>query len=171
MDIKRVLTSIFGLPIVIAILVFGNTTVIDVFFAVVAIISIKEYFEAFEKGKTAKPIKWIGYVLSASIAILRLLHLQSSLSPVDQDMTNRMFALVICAFFIIFFHILNSGMKRNAMDRSCNNAWNNIYTSINDVSSNTQSIKKWNIYNLVCNNMWMGNRYICIFSRKVFWKA
>lgn len=129
MDVKRVLTSVLGLPAVIAILVWGNTTVIDIFFAIVALISIKEYYGAFEKGETAKPIKWIGYVIAISIAGLRLLHLQSSLVAVDQDMTNRMFALIICAFFVIFFHILNSGMKINVRDRCSNYAWNNICPS------------------------------------------
>lgn len=58
MDIKRILTTVLGLPIVIAILILGSTSVIDVFFAIVAIISIKEYFDAFEKSGNAKPIKW-----------------------------------------------------------------------------------------------------------------
>ena len=61
MDIKRILTSVLGLPAVIAILVFGNTIVIDIFFAIIAVISIKEYFDAFEKTGNAKPIRWIGY--------------------------------------------------------------------------------------------------------------
>jgi len=137
MDVKRVLTSVLGLPLVIAILFFGNNIIIDIFFAIVAIISIKEYFDAFEKGKKAKPIKWIGYVVAASLALLRLLHLQSSLIAVDQDMINRMFAVVVCAFFVIFFHILNSGMKVNVKDRCSYNAWNNLYTSIINVYGNS----------------------------------
>ena len=116
MDIKRVLTSVLGLPLVIAIIVFGNTTIIDIFFAIIAVLSIKEYFDAFEKAKKAKPIKWIGYLIGGSISILRLFHLNSSLIRVDEDMISIMFALVIVAFFIIFFHILNSGMKRNVVD-------------------------------------------------------
>ena len=63
MDIKRVLTSVLGLPAVIAILVLGNTIVIDIFFGIIAIISIKEYFDAFQKTGSAKPIKWIGYLV------------------------------------------------------------------------------------------------------------
>ena len=137
MDVKRVLTSVLGLPLVIAILFFGNNVIIDIFFAVVAIISIKEYFDAFEKGKKAKPIKWIGYMVAASLMILRFLHLQSSLIAVDQDMINRMFALVVFAFFVIFFHILNSGMKINVKDRCSYNAWNNLYTSISNVYDNS----------------------------------
>lgn len=116
MDIKRVLTTVLGLPAVIAILIFGNTIVIDIFFAIIAIISIKEFYDAFERGKTARPIKWIGYLIAASISVLRMFHLESSLVPVDTEMINMMFALIIFALFIVFFHVLNSGMKRNNID-------------------------------------------------------
>lgn len=116
MDIKRLLTSVLGLPLVIVILVFGNETVIDIFFAIVALIAMREYFGAFEKSKKAKPIKWIGYLIAISIAFLRLFHLESTLVDVDTDMINMMFCLVIFSVFIVFFHILNSGMKTNVID-------------------------------------------------------
>ena len=116
MDIKRILTTVIGLPAVVALLIFGNAMVIDVFFAIVAIISIKEYYEAFEKGKKAKPIKWIGYLVATSIAVLRFFHLQSSLLTVDADMMSMMFAVVVFAVFVIFLSILNSEMKRNIVD-------------------------------------------------------
>ncbi len=57
MKLKRILTGIIGLPIVAAILIFGNKYVIDVVFAVVALISIHEFFSAIEKQY--KPAKWI----------------------------------------------------------------------------------------------------------------
>ncbi len=116
MDIKRVLTSILGLPLIAVILVFGNSTVVDIFFAIVALIAIREYFGAFEKGRRAKPIKWIGYLVAISISVLRLFHMQSTLLEVDADMINMMFALVIFSIFVVFFHILNSGMKTNIVD-------------------------------------------------------
>lgn len=116
MDIKRVLTSVLGLPLVIAIIVLGNNTIIDTFFALVALIGIKEYYDAFEKGENAKPIRWIGYLIALSIAVLRLFHLQSTLIDLEADMMNMMFILVIISVFIVFFHILNSGMKRNIID-------------------------------------------------------
>ena len=116
MDIKRVLTSVLGLPLVIVILVFGNETIIDIFFAIVALIAIREYFGAFEKSKKAKPVKWIGCLIAISIAVLRLFHLESTLVDVDTDMINMMFCLVIFSVFIVFFHILNSGMKTSIID-------------------------------------------------------
>lgn len=116
MDIKRVLTSVLGLPLIIALIIFGNTVIIDIFFAIVALISIKEYFDSFQKSEKAKPIKWIGYLVAISIAGLRFLHLQSSLVDDRTDMMFMMFILVIFSVFVVFFHILNSGMKRNIVD-------------------------------------------------------
>ncbi len=116
MDLKRVLTTVIGFPIIIAIIVLGNENIIDVFFAIVALFAIQEYYGAFEKSKKAKPIKWIGYLIAISIAVLRLLHLKSTLIDVNTDMINMMFCLVIFSVFIVFFHILNSGMKTSIID-------------------------------------------------------
>lgn len=57
MKLKRILTGVIGFPIVALILIFGNIYVIDVLFAIVALISIYEYFNAFKEKY--KPIKWI----------------------------------------------------------------------------------------------------------------
>ena len=77
---------------------------------------LKSIFGAFEKSKKAKPIKWVGYLVSASIAILRIFHTQSTLIDVDIDMINMMFCLIIFAVFVVFINVLNSGMKRNIVD-------------------------------------------------------
>ena len=116
MDLKRILTSLIGFPIVLALIIFGNNTVIDIFFAIVAIIGISEYFGTFEKSKKAKPIKWIGFLVATSIAVLRLFHTQSSLIEEEADMINMMFCIVIFAVFVVFFHIINSGMKTTIVD-------------------------------------------------------
>ena len=117
MDIKRIMTSVLGLPIVASILIWGSKEVTDVFFALVAIIAISEYFGAFEKSGKAHPIKWIGYVSAACIALLRIFHLHTTaMVDADTGMTNIMFYIVIIALFVIFFHILNSGMKKNIID-------------------------------------------------------
>lgn len=170
MDIKRVLTSVLGLPLVIAILVFGNTIVIDIFFAIVALISIKEYFGAFEKGGNAKPIKWLGYIVALSIAILRRFHLQSSLVDLDSDMMNIMFIAVIASVFISFFVVLNSGMKRKISDAAIT-IFGIIYIPVFIMflpilysAPNGNGVILLG-YVIICR---LGNRYMCIFSREVF---
>lgn len=71
MSITRLLTAILGLPLVILVLALGNKYVIDIFFSIVAIISIYEYFNAVKEK--AKPIQWIGYLSAILIAFIHLI--------------------------------------------------------------------------------------------------
>ncbi len=50
MDLKRVLTTVLGLPIVALLFVLGNEYVIGVAVLIVSIISMYEYFGAVKKG-------------------------------------------------------------------------------------------------------------------------
>lgn len=54
---KRILSALIGFPLIIAVLIFSNIYIIDIIFSLIAIIAIKEYFNAF--SKKANPIKWI----------------------------------------------------------------------------------------------------------------
>lgn len=67
MDWKRLSSAILGLPMVIIVLLFGNKYIIDIAMAIVAIISLQEYFNAFNKYK---PIKWIAYLLAVLISFV-----------------------------------------------------------------------------------------------------
>ena len=60
MDLKRILTTVLGLPIVALLFVLGNKYVIGVAVLIVSIISMHEYFGAIKK--VANPIKWVGYL-------------------------------------------------------------------------------------------------------------
>lgn len=86
MDLKRVLTTVLGLPIVALLFVLGNKYVIGVAVLIVSIISMHEYFGAIKK--VANPIKWVGYLSNVFIigAIFvepdKLLHLISFSIPI-----------------------------------------------------------------------------------------
>ena len=49
MDIKRWVSALIGMPLVVIILVLGNTYVVDITFAIVAGLSLHEYFNAFKE--------------------------------------------------------------------------------------------------------------------------
>ena len=49
-NFKRITSSLLGLPMVIVVLLFGNKYVIDVALAVVALISLHEYYNSFSKN-------------------------------------------------------------------------------------------------------------------------
>ncbi len=71
MNIKRLLSAMLGLPLVVLVLALGNEYFIDIFFAIVAIISMYEYFYALKEK--ANPVKWIGYLSAISIAFIHLI--------------------------------------------------------------------------------------------------
>ena len=86
MDLKRILTTVLGLPMVALLFVLGNKYVIGAAVLVVSIISMHEYFDAIKK--VANPIKWVGYLSNVFIigAIFiepdKLLHLISFSIPI-----------------------------------------------------------------------------------------
>ena len=79
MDLKRVLTTVLGLPIVALLFVLGNEYVIGVAVLIVSIISMYEYFEAVKK--VAKPIQWVGYLSNLYIVGAMFLETEKLLQP------------------------------------------------------------------------------------------
>lgn len=82
-----------------------------------------------------------GYLTCLSIGVLRLFHLKSSLIDVNSDMLNMMFILIIFSVFMVFFHVLNSGMKTTVVDRSNNSIWNTLHSSIFIIFANASCFR------------------------------
>lgn len=106
MSIKRLLTAIIGLPIIILICIFGNKYIVDVLIALVAIISLREYFKA--TSKEIKPISWIGYLLAAGISLIHVVNLEIILIFLCIAIPSLL--------LILFLHIIISDMKINLKD-------------------------------------------------------
>lgn len=106
MKLKRILSGIIGFPIVALILIYGNIYVIDVLFALVALISIHEYFNSFKEKY--KPVKWLGYISCILIALLHIIPTQHYLFTL---------ALAVCASIaILFIQVVFSNMKTTVTD-------------------------------------------------------
>lgn len=106
MKLTRVLSGIIGFPLVALILILGNIYVIDVFFAIVAAISIYEYMGSF-KGK-CKPVEWIGYLSCVPIAFLHVI-------PKE----HYLYTLALSLIFIIaalFIQVVTTNMKTKIKD-------------------------------------------------------
>jgi phosphatidate cytidylyltransferase len=106
MDIKRLISALIGMPLVVIILVFGNTYVVDITFAIVAGMSLHEYFNAFKEK--ANPVIWIGYVASALIALIHVI-------PVEYAMTT-VSILIPTGIALLFLQVILSDMKTNVND-------------------------------------------------------
>ena len=70
MKVQRYISAIIGFPLVAILLIYGNKYVIDTTFALIAAISLHEYFGAFKEKY--KPIKWIGFL---PIFIIPFIHI------------------------------------------------------------------------------------------------
>ena len=101
MDFKRIATIVLGLPIVVIFLVFANKYMVDVLFALVAIISMYEYFKAFKEK--ANPVKWIGYVFAMIIAFIHII-------PIEYMLPIAIIAIPTI-IIILFLHIIITNMK------------------------------------------------------------
>ncbi len=106
MDIKRITSSLIGFPLVVIILVFGNKYIVDIAFAVVAALSLHEYFNAFKEK--AKPVVWMGYVASALIAFIHIIPLEHAITIVS--------ILIPSAITILFLEVILTNMKINIKD-------------------------------------------------------
>ncbi len=106
MNIKRVTSALLGFPLVAAILILGNTIVVDIAFAIIAAMSLHEFFNAF-KAK-AKPVIWIGYVAAALIAIIHVIPKEHILNVVS--------VIVPLFIFVLFLQVILSNMKTNIKD-------------------------------------------------------
>lgn len=106
MKLKRILSGMIGFPIVALILIFGNIYVIDVIFAIVALIAMSEYLNAFKKE--AKPVKWIAYLACLPIAFLHI---------IQKEYYVFMLAITIAVLMgILFIKVIISNMKTKIFD-------------------------------------------------------
>lgn len=106
MKLKRILTGIIGFPIVAAILILGNKYIIDVLFAIVALISIDEYFSAIEKQY--KPVKWVGYIAAILIAFMHVIPIYTWL--------KILIVFVPTSIVLLFINIIVTSMKITPKD-------------------------------------------------------
>jgi len=108
--LKRSLTAIIGLPVVIVILVLGNKYVIDAVVAVLAIAAIYEYMKCIRNK--FKPIYWIGFLCAATISLLHV---------IPHEYLITYLPLGILAMLAIFFmHVVFTDMKINFADIAMN---------------------------------------------------
>ena len=102
MSIKRVITAIVGLPIVIVVLVFSNKYIIDVIISAVGIIAMHEYIKS-AANKDIKIIKWISYLSVLGIAIMHLI-------PVWLYTKLIIFSIPV-VLLILFIHVIATNMR------------------------------------------------------------
>ena len=106
MNLKRVLTTLIGMPIVGAILILANKYVIDFILMAISIICMYEYFTVI--SKVAHPIKWAGYLSTIIVALIAFLSVQTIMQVV-------MFAIPIL-ILVMFLKVIITNMETTFKD-------------------------------------------------------
>ena len=106
MNLTRVISGVIGFPIVAIVLIFGNKYVIDIAFAIIAAMSLHEYFNSF-KGK-ANPVIWIGYVACSLIAFIHIIPSHSLIQIIG--------ILVPAFILLLFLQVILTNMKTTVKD-------------------------------------------------------
>ena len=101
MDLKRILTTVFGLPIVALLFVLGNQYVIGIAVLIASIISMYEYFGAVKK--VSKPIQWVGYL--ANIYIVGAMFLET------EKLLHLVALSIPIIMLILFLNVIFTNMK------------------------------------------------------------
>ena len=105
-NVKRITSSLLGFPLVLIIFLIGNKYVVDIALAIIAILSMNEYFNAI--SKVAKPVRWIGYISCLSIALIHV---------IPQENLNMVVTLSVPTILIILFaQVIATDMKTNFKD-------------------------------------------------------
>ena len=103
---SRIISGLILFPLVVILLIFGNIYVVDAVFAVVALLAMNEYFNAFKEK--ANPVKWIGYIACILIAFIHLI-------PVDKVITILGIGLPV-VFLLLFLQVIITNMKTSYND-------------------------------------------------------
>lgn len=108
MNIKRYLSGIILFPIVALVMILGNKYIVDIFIAIVAIMSLHEFYKAFHTSNKANPIDWIGYVVAAMISMIHVIPIDSALKIIG--------ALLAISVLVLFAHVIATNGKRSIQD-------------------------------------------------------
>lgn len=106
MKLKRILSGVIGLPIVVLILIFGNVYVVDAIFGIVALIAMYEYLKAFSKD--AKPLRLISYLACLIIPVLHTIR--------EEYFGFALAVAISCLIAILFTKVILSNMKTKLFD-------------------------------------------------------
>ena len=107
MDVKRIVTALVGLPVIILLVILGNKYIIDPVIAVIAAIAMYEYSKCIG-NEDIKFIRWVGYLSAASIAFMHV---------VPEIVLNTVITLgVPILLFLLFFTVIVTDMKTTFRD-------------------------------------------------------
>ena len=106
MNWKRISSALLGFPVVLVILLIRNKYIVDICLAFIAYLSMNEYFNAV--SKISNPVRWLGYVCCAAIAVIHLVPMECLRLVVT--------ILPPLVFLVLFAQVIATDMKTSFKD-------------------------------------------------------
>ena len=108
--IKRTITGVITLPVLAIILIFSNTIIMDIFTAIIACISMYEYFHCFKSTNKANPSQYLGYIYCILIAFTHFVD--------EKLLTSILIAIIPVSLVVLFAELVLSKGKKTVTDIS-----------------------------------------------------
>lgn len=105
-NITRVVSGLILFPLVAIVLIWGNKYLVDILISLIAILSLHEFYNAFN-GK-ANPVKIVGYIAAASIAFIHVIPIEWMLKIIG--------ALLSISILSLFLIVIMSNLKISIVD-------------------------------------------------------
>lgn len=106
MELKRIYSTMIGLPLVAIILIWGNQYLVDIVISIIAMMSLYEYFNSFKDQN--KGCRWIAYLAAVVIALLHI---------VPQENLLKIIAMMIpISILVLFIQVIVTNMKYTIKD-------------------------------------------------------
>ena len=106
--IKRTITGVIAFPILAVILIFSNTIIMDIFTAIIACISMYEYFHCFKSTNKANPSQYLGYIYCILIAFTHFVD--------ERLLTSIIIAIIPVSLVVLFAELVLSKGKKTVTD-------------------------------------------------------
>ena len=106
--IKRTITGVITLPVLAIILIFSNTIIMDIFTAIIACISMYEYFHCFKSTNKANPSQYLGYIYCILIAFTHFVD--------ERLLTSILIAIIPVSLVVLFAELVLSKGKKTVTD-------------------------------------------------------
>lgn len=106
--IKRTITGVIALPVLAIILIFSNTIIMDIFTAIIACISMYEYFHCFKSTNKANPSQYLGYIYCILIAFTHFVD--------ERLLTSILIAIIPVSLVVLFAELVLSKGKKTVKD-------------------------------------------------------
>ena len=106
--IKRTITGVIALPVLAIILIFSNTIIMDIFTAIIACISMYEYFHCFKSTNKANPSQYLGYIYCILIAFTHFVD--------ERLLTSIIIAIIPVSLVVLFAELVLSKGKKTVTD-------------------------------------------------------